>query len=916
MSSDHHRRLTNSLKLEFLFVLSVLSLILAVLFHRSFVPGQIVFSNDNPFGVLNAAWWSLPESFLGTWLDLNWLGFNQGAQVPSSYNVLRWIMGNLLFAKFYVPVAILFLGLSAWFFFRCAGLGLTARVAGAVAVSLNSTFFSAACWGVGTHEFCVGFNFLALAALVSHAQKPSWAKIMLAGLAVGFGVVEGADNGALFSLVVAAFVVYQALTAGGGAVVKKLTTGFGRTAVIALFAAFAATQVLSSLIGTQIKGVVGTEQTEAAKTERWDWATQWSFPKRETLGLVVPGLFGFRMDTPDGGNYWGAVGRDPTWDRYFAGEKQGPPPQAMMRFSGGGSYLGVSVMLIAVWAGIHALRRKDSVFALGEQQFLRFWIIVSVCALLLAFGRFAPFYKLLYALPYFSTIRNPVKFTAIFSWAVLIVFAFGIHGLWRRYVEQSRDTKSKLRTLTQEEKRWIVGCMAAIALSVVGWVVYSVSSSSLVEYLQTVQFDEITARKMATFSANQVGWFILFLTGGVAWMLAVMKGTFVGARAKWAGILLGLMLAIDLGRANLPWIIHWDYEKKYATNPILELLKEKPHEHRVAILPFRSPPEFALFEQLHRIEWAQHHFLYNNIQSLDVIQMPRVPADMAAFESALQFRGSPDTMHLLARRWTLTSTRYLLGPAGFLGVLNEQIDPDQRRFRIAQAFNLAPKPGISNPTKLEDLTAALAGDNGQYALFEFTGALPRAKLYSSWRVPAKDSATLTALSELSAESEELNSLRSMGTNDFLTLKTLGAREFDPSQTVLVADNFSLPTPVTAPDPDQGTAHYTSYSPKNIRLKTESKNAAILLLNDKYDPNWRVLVDGKESELLRCNFIMRGVYLPSGSHEVEFAFKPDIRTMYVTLASMATTILLCCIVIAGNVRSSKTTRSNNPRRAAE
>ena len=33
---------------------------------------------------------------------------------------------------------------------------------------------------------------------------------MLAGLAVGMGVTEGADIGAMFSLLVAAFVVYQA----------------------------------------------------------------------------------------------------------------------------------------------------------------------------------------------------------------------------------------------------------------------------------------------------------------------------------------------------------------------------------------------------------------------------------------------------------------------------------------------------------------------------------------------------------------------------------------------------------------------------------------------------------------------------------------------------------------------------------
>jgi hypothetical protein len=42
------------------------------------------------------------------------------------------------------------------------------------------------------------------------------------------------------------------------------------------------------------------------------------------------------------------------------------------------------------------------------------------------------------------------------------------------------------------------------------------------------------------------------------------------------------------------------------------------------------------------------------------------------------------------------------------------------------------------------------------------------------------------------------------------------------------------------------------------------------------------VDGKQSEVLRCNFLMRGVFLPPGHHEVEFRFRPDIKMFYVTL----------------------------------
>src|SRR5208282_695108 len=109
--------------------------------------------------------------------------------------------------------------------------------------------------------------------------------------------------------------------------------------------------------------------------------------------------------------------------------------------------------------------------------------------------------------------------------------------------------------------------------------------------------------------------------------------------------------------------------QKYASNPIIDFLRDKPYEHRVTGLPFNAPQQLSLFEDLYRIEWMQHQFPYYNVQSLDIVQMPRMPADLEAFERALAARNTPDSLLLIARHWELTNVRYLLGAAGFLDVL-------------------------------------------------------------------------------------------------------------------------------------------------------------------------------------------------------------------------------------------------------
>jgi len=347
----------------------------------------------------------------------------------------------------------------------------------------------------------------------------------------------------------------------------------------------------------------------------------------------------------------------------------------------------------------------------------------------------------------------------------------------------------------------------------------------------------------------------------VGLMLLAWSGRFAGRRGRIGGIMLGILLVVDLGRANLPWIIDWDYHDKYATNDVINLLRDKPYEHRVAMLPFRPPPQLGLVDEMYKIEWAQHHFLYYNIQSLDLVQLRSMPEDLEAFEKALLFNPNDptNTLYRLTRRWELTNTRYLFAAAGFQQVLNAQLDPQKQRFRIKTTFDIVPKHGVANATRLQDLTAVVKPD-GPYALFEFTGALPRAKLFSNWEVT---------------------------TNDQFALAELTIAGFDPERTVLVAaaTNHAAPASPTNAPMTAGTVDFTSYSPKKIVLRSRASVPSILLLNDRFDPNWKVRVDGKAETLLRCNYLMKGALVPAGDHTVQFSFEPPVNGLYISLAAV-------------------------------
>ena len=78
--------------------------------------------------------------------------------------------------------------------------------------------------------------------------------------------------------------------------------------------------------------------------------------------------------------------------------------------------------------------------------------------------------------------------------------------------------------------------------------------------------------------------------------------------------------------------------------------------------------------------------------------------------------------------------------------------------------------------------------------------------------------------------------------------------------------------------------FKSYAPRRIVLEADAKADSVLLFNEKIDPSWKVAVDGKPATELRCNYIMQGVEVPPGTHEVEFRFEPPQASLYVSMVT--------------------------------
>ena len=110
-------------------------------------------------------------------------------------------------------------------------------------------------------------------------------------------------------------------------------------------------------------------------------------------------------------------------------------------------------------------------------------------------------------------------------------------------------------------------------------------------------------------------------------------------------------------------------------------------------------------------------------------------------------------------------------------------------------------------------------------------------------------------------------------SDEQTLQLLNDGTVDPRTTALLTTDTTIPS-LTAPAAgDNGSVQITSYSGDRIQLQVQTGADGIVMLSEQWDPGWRVYVDGQRSELLRADYLLRGVPVTAGTHTIELRYQP-------------------------------------------
>lgn len=91
---------------------------------------------------------------------------------------------------------------------------------------------------------------------------------------------------------------------------------------------------------------------------------------------------------------------------------------------------------------------------------------------------------------------------------------------------------------------------------------------------------------------------------------------------------------------------------------------------------------------------------------------------------------------------------------------------------------------------------------------------------------------------------------------------------------------------------------TKYGLNRLSFTSHNTQNGFAVFSDiYYNLGWKAYIDGKESDIVKTNYVLRGLMIPAGDHKIEFEYRPETYLKW-NKVSMISSILILLIVAAG------------------
>lgn len=652
---------------------------------------SILFTTDDHLGALTNRKSQLPTGLLGAWNDSVLIGTPMDL-ILNWRHLLLWILPLKTFVNWIYGIDLALASVFFVLFLRKRGLSWYACIPGfltAFWLGNNMTLtYSGHTGKFGILMFSALFLYLAELAVV----KKSLSFGALAAGALGGMYLEQADVALFFTIAVFPYAVYAAWSEHGwGSFLCMLNV------ILIVVSVAVASRALWLGYRSSIKDIPVVSQKNPV--EKWNFATQWSFPPEDAIEMIAPGYTGWRTGhstLP----YRGRMGQSPEWQQSRSG---------LYNLKLDNAYLGVIPVVLAVLAGLligtsgKTLERRD--------RDTIFWGVVAVSTLVLSFGKYFCAYSLFYSLPVVSNIRNPNKFLQIFQIAVAVLAAIGFDRMLSLF--RNPDDCGRRRS-----RYFAYALLVATVLFVVATLVIFQTREVRIAELRAGPWaesaDAIVGHQLYAVTHATA---MLALIAGILRYAAAAPGSMNHKRSRWIIMVPIVVIAVDvllLGRQYITTVP----TNFAAENAVLKSLKSDLEYQRLF-----CPSQYGIYNF-----WLTYSFPYHGIKSFNITAMPRAPQD---YKNFLKLRNKN-----LAVALQLSAVSRLVGPYSYY--TQTAGDPDfGMDLELLSTFDLDPD-GVT-----VHIAPGSKGERGKHCIMRPGKTAPRFALMAGWNVVSDEETLAT-----------------------------------------------------------------------------------------------------------------------------------------------------------------------------
>ncbi|XOV90879.1 MAG: YfhO family protein [Bacteroidota bacterium] len=124
-------------------------------------------------------------------------------------------------------------------------------------------------------------------------------------------------------------------------------------------------------------------------------------------------------------------------------------------------------------------------------------------------------------------------------------------------------------------------------------------------------------------------------------------------------------------------------------------------------------------------------------------------------------------------------------------------------------------------------------------------------------------------------------------------------EIDPGVTALVDERFSDYIEGSTTFSGKADINLESYHPEEMKYHFNSdENQFVVFSEIYYKPGWNAYIDGNEEDHIRVDYVLRGLKVPAGDHEIIFKYEPVSEVVGNWLAIISSILILVFLGIEG------------------